>query len=578
MKKFSLNFKIGFVLFVAVTGALIISGIGIYSARAINDAVNTMTLTTIPRLETAYRIQSDFRLAAIKHAVILTETDKSKYPAHAAAFKETNDMLAKEFRDAKAGCSKEGLPVWTEVADLHEKWSQRAAEGQKAEMAGNAQLALSIYAEQIEIRKVVEAKLVDLVALNDKKLKAADEEAADTYSHAKLTIFAVSFCAIFFSILFAVIIMRATSKSIHGVIQTLTEGSLQVSSAASQIAASSQQISQAAVEQAASLEETAASIEEMNSMVGKNSENAVSTASTSSQSQKKATEGKVVVEKMIQSMDQINTSNNTIMEQMNHSNQQIAEIVKVIEEIGSKTKVINDIVFQTKLLSFNASVEAARAGEHGKGFAVVAEEVGNLAQMSGNAAKEIGTLLEGSIQKVNSIVIETRSKVEGLIAQGKLTVAEGSKVARQCGDVLEELVRDVSSVSTMADEIASASEEQARGVSEITKAMSQLDQMTQQNSATSEECASAAEELSAQSEALKNAVSQLVMTISGQSDNSQIPVTTPAPVASAPKKSSPAPKNVVHLKTAKPSAPAGVPLKRAAGEAPSYHSEGFEDV
>jgi methyl-accepting chemotaxis protein len=77
------------------------------------------------------------------------------------------------------------------------------------------------------------------------------------------------------------------------------------------------------------------------------------------------------------------------MNQINYSNEQMSEIVKVIQEIETKTKVINDIVFQTKLLSFNASVEAARAGEQGKGFAVVAEEVGNLAQMSGNAAKEI---------------------------------------------------------------------------------------------------------------------------------------------------------------------------------------------
>jgi methyl-accepting chemotaxis protein len=273
------------------------------------------------------------------------------------------------------------------------------------------------------------------------------------------------------------------------------------------------------------------------------------------------------------------------MEQVNKSNESMAGIVKVIEEIGSKTKVINDIVFQTKLLSFNASVEAARAGEHGKGFAVVAEEVGNLAQMSGNAAKEISSLLEESVQKVNTIVHETKSSVEKLIADGKETVESGTQVARQCGEVLEEIVQNVSGVTSMAGEIATASQEQARGVGEITKAMGQLDQMTQQNAATSEECASAAEELSAQSEALKKAVQLLVMTVNGSDGRSDMQFAhaepaRPTPVvkkAPTPKQASP---NVVHLKTpAKDAAPAPAPtFKKASGDVPSYNSAGFEEV
>ena len=313
-------------------------------------------------------------------------------------------------------------------------------------------------------------------------------------------------------------------------------------------------------------------------MVNKTSDNANSTASTSSISQQKAASGKVVVEKMIQSMDRINESNTTIMNQMNRSNDQIAEIVKVIEEIGTKTKVINDIVFQTKLLSFNASVEAARAGEHGKGFAVVAEEVGNLAQMSGNAAKEIGALLDGSIQKVNSIVSETKSRVQTLISEGKVTVDEGSRVARECGNVLEEIVQNVSSVSTMAGEIASASDEQARGVAEITKAMSQLDQVTQQNSMTSQECATAADGLSHQSQALRGAVTELVMVIRGGKGSDQVRkvVKVQAPVF----KVSTDRKNVIPIQSAKKAVAQVAPksFQKAVGGLPSHDDAGFEDV
>jgi methyl-accepting chemotaxis protein len=250
-------------------------------------------------------------------------------------------------------------------------------------------------------------------------------------------------------------------------------------------------------------------------MVSKNTENAKRAASTTTESQMKANEGKSAVELMMSSMEEINQSNQDIGVQMDRSNQQMTEIVGLIQEIGTKTKVINDIVFQTKLLSFNASVEAARAGEHGKGFAVVAEEVGNLAEMSGNASKEISEMLSSSIQKVEDIVKDTKSRVDALVSAGKTKVESGIGVAKQCHGVLNEIVEHVTSVSTMADEISKASEEQASGIAEINKAVSQLDQTTQQNAATSEQSAHAATELSAQSEALSRSVGELVRTIEG---------------------------------------------------------------
>lgn len=317
------------------------------------------------------------------------------------------------------------------------------------------------------------------------------------------------------ALLVAFYVIRGPLNNLTQVATVLSDASLKVNSASQEIATSAQELSHASTEQAASLEETAASIEQMNSMVRKNSENAKGTAQTSNDSRAKAQSGQQVVEKMIQSMSDINDSNNNIMNQINQSNSEMAEILKVIQEIGNKTKVIDDIVFQTKLLSFNASVEAARAGEHGKGFAVVAEEVGNLAQMSGNAAKEISSMLDGSLHKVEDIVQNTKGRVEILIAEGRNKVEAGTDVARQCAEVLEEIVTNVSSVSRMSDEISSASQEQAQGVQELTKAMHELDQVTQQNAMNSQRSASAAESLSTQSESLKGAISQLLETIQG---------------------------------------------------------------
>lgn len=368
------------------------------------------------------------------------------------------------------------------------------------------------------------------------------------------------------------------------VAQQLASNADQVTAASSQIASSSQELSQASTEQASSLEQTAASLEEITSMIAKATDNAETTSKTASESQLKAEEGRGAVDQMLSSMDDISQSNEAILSQISESNRQMAEIVKVIQDIGNRTKVINEIVFQTKLLSFNASVEAARAGEQGKGFAVVAEEVGNLAQMSGNAAKEITEMLEVSISKVEGIVRDTQQKVEVLVQTGKEKVDAGVTVAQQCANILSEIVQNVSRVSGLSQEISHAAKEQSQGVSEINKAMSQLDTVTQQNAATSEEAASAAEELSAQAESLKASVAELMTVISGDKAAGFSPSSTTSKSSSESVKSSQS--NVVHLKSVKrksgnESQPTSAgSFHKASGDdfVPSRDDDGFKDV
>lgn len=312
---------------------------------------------------------------------------------------------------------------------------------------------------------------------------------------------------------------HATSKSITSVADDLARTTSHVTETSTEMAQASDKLAQSTTEQSASLAETSASLEELTAMVAKNSDNASHTSKASETTQQKANDGKKAVERMLHSMGEINQSNIMIKDQINNSNAQLNEIVQVIQEIGNKTKVINDIVFQTKLLSFNASVEAARAGEHGKGFAVVAEEVGSLAQMSGNAAKEISDMLDSSISKVESIVKDTKTQVEILISQGNEKVQDGIQVAEECSAFLNEIVTNISTVSSMSSEISNASQEQTIGISEINKAVSQLDIVTQENSTTSQMAASSAEHLSSQARELKAAVQVLLETAYGKKIN-----------------------------------------------------------
>lgn len=354
--------------------------------------------------------------------------------------------------------------------------------------------------------------------INFHKAVAAKQKnlANDIGDRSNTLIILVAFLGVFIGLLVGFFFATSVSKSILKVSDNLAQNAELVSSASTEIASSSGTLSAAATQQAASLEETAASLEQITAMIAKAAENAKLAAHSSASSHAKAEEGRSAVNEMTQSMDEISESNVAIMNQVNESNLQMFEIVKVIQEIGNKTKVINDIVFQTKLLSFNASVEAARAGEHGKGFAVVAEEVGKLAQMSGNAAKEISDMLDSSVSKVENLLSDSKAKVESLVDLGKRKVDTGINVAKKCADVLNEIVRNVSEVSSLANEISQATSEQAQGVGEINKAIGQLDTVTQSNTTSSAETASAATSLSSQAESLKTSVDELSFTIHGR--------------------------------------------------------------
>ncbi|MGK5085845.1 methyl-accepting chemotaxis protein, partial [Bdellovibrionota bacterium FG-1] len=217
------------------------------------------------------------------------------------------------------------------------------------------------------------------------------------------------------------------NERVNFLIECMKESGDQARLASEQVAAAAQALSEANVEQAAAIVETAASVTEVTSMIKNTAANAEESTVMATKANESAVLGAASAGEMSKAMVAIEKSYELITQQMAAGNAEINEIGKLIQTIGDKTKVINDIVFQTKLLSFNASVEAARAGEHGREFAIVAEEVGKLAAMSGAAAQEIRTLLDESIKKVQGMVAQSRQRVEQVTALGKSTVGDGVK-------------------------------------------------------------------------------------------------------------------------------------------------------
>jgi len=248
------------------------------------------------------------------------------------------------------------------------------------------------------------------------------------------------------SLLFAMETMRAALVEIVGQVRSGTDT---IATASNQIAVGNMDLSSRTEEQASSLEETASSMEELTSTVRQNADNARQANGLAKSASEVAVRGGSVVADVVDTMASINESSR-----------------KIVDIIG----VIDGIAFQTNILALNAAVEAARAGEQGRGFAVVAAEVRNLAQRAAAAAKEIKTLINDSVDKVDA----------------------GGKLVDQAGTTMEEIVQSITRVTDIMAEIASASAEQSVGIDQVNTAITQMDEVTQQNAALVEQAAAAA--------------------------------------------------------------------------------------
>lgn len=285
------------------------------------------------------------------------------------------------------------------------------------------------------------------------------------------------------AILVALIISIFTSRNFNQGSQRISlalrqlAGAVEINAGSSEkLTESSNSLSSVSSQQAAAVQQTVSSLHEINAMSEKNFENIKISSMKSEEGREQALIGKDSIYKMASTVQDIAKSNEEFFVEIKSSNEELKVIIKIISDISERTKVINDIVFQTRLLSFNASVEAARAGEHGKGFAVVAEEVGKLATVSGDSARAINTILAGATEQVEGIITKMTSRVAELTQKAKIQLASGEKITNECVTSLDEIVGNVSELSEMMNEVSLAITEQSKGYSEITKAIGQIDQ------------------------------------------------------------------------------------------------------
>lgn len=260
-------------------------------------------------------------------------------------------------------------------------------------------------------------------------------------------------------------LLSAMQDSLREAVSAIRSGTENISRGAAEISAGNNDLSSRTEEQAAALEQTAASMEQLTATVKFNADNARQASSLAETASTTAQRGGSLVSEVVSTMQGISGSS-----------KKIAEI----------TSVINGIAFQTNILALNAAVEAARAGEQGRGFAVVASEVRNLAQRSAGAAKEIATLIEDSVQRVE----------------------KGAELVGTTGITMNNILKSVQDVDAIMKQIAAASEEQSKGISQVGTAVTEMDSVTQQNASLVEEVSAAASALALQTEALQASVAK----------------------------------------------------------------------
>ncbi|WP_432239238.1 methyl-accepting chemotaxis protein [Herbaspirillum robiniae] len=311
--------------------------------------------------------------------------------------------------------------------------------------------------------------------------------------------------------------LKAMNDSLLRIVSQVRQGTDTISTASREIASGNLDLSSRTEQQASSLEETASAMEELTSTVKQNADNARQANQLANSASDVAVQGGSVVGQVVDTMGAIN-----------ESSRKIVDIIAVIDGIA----------FQTNILALNAAVEAARAGEQGRGFAVVASEVRSLAQRSAAAAKEIKTLIDDSVAKVDT----------------------GSKLVEQAGTTMTEVVASVRRVTDIVGEITAASSEQSDGIEQVNIAITQMDEVTQQNAALVEQAAAAAGSLQDQAEKLAELVSVFKL------DRSYAAGATQAPRPSAAARPAPKPAPKAAAATAAPAAPA---IRQAPAKAPA---------
>jgi len=481
----NITFVIVALCFLILAGEITIVSVSVSKAKSILQDLNLVAKVQLPssRLVSNSDMQHDhIRGLVYEHFHYQTINDKEGLAANVKEFDES----AKQFSDNFDEMGKLELPkdvldqaksVKVDVDNYIRIANQIIKSDATYEKQKNAETEFKNYFEKLE------KSLEDL----NKSIDAQAERKSHDGENIVTTVQWLAFFGIFAALFFSAVAIYKIRQLVFQKILVLDGAVKRSTEIGGYLYDSSNQLSVSNQEQAAAIQESGSALSEISSMIAQTTDNVRLSQTTAEQVYSKSVEGRQVMERMTHSMSSIQKAN-----------QQLQDITRVIEEISAKTSVINDIVFKTQLLSFNASIEAARAGQHGRGFAVVAEEVGNLAEMSGHAAKDIELLLGDSQRRV-------RETLESIQAR----VGDGSRVSDQANNAFNEIAEKIDLINSQMKAINEATQQQAVGIQQANAGMTQIDVSAQKNNSNAQTNLNHSEKLKDEVDKLKQVSEEL---------------------------------------------------------------------
>lgn len=483
MKKTTLSQKLFLLCLTLLSVVMAVGAIGYFNLSRVSQDYSSVILENFPKQRMALEMMLHFQSARVqirtlglrglpedqaKNAVRLAEEEISTVEKLTSSFAALPTLPGEEklFHEVEMS--------WTAFKEVGKKILDSYREGDNRRLLG---LILVDCPEHAARYKTAAGALISFhYQIAEERSKTAD---ANAHMALRLTLTLMGL-GLLMGVALAVYLARSIARDLLEITIHLSSAGGNVSSASESLAAISQQLASASQEQASSVEEVSSSLEEISGMV-----------SATVQGTQNVLE---LVNSGNQSMAQLQGS----VQEISDSNSRVEQLVKLIEEIGEKTELIDEIVFQTRLLSFNASVEAERAGEHGRGFAVVAQEVGNLAQMSGKSASEISQIVKGSIKTAQEVAQLNRSKVDA-----------GATLCKETAQKLD-------SIQKAAHEILNASKEQNSGIQQINQSIQLISKSTEENASSAEVCSENSTTLNSQVSRMAELVEDLRQVVTGE--------------------------------------------------------------
>ena len=530
--KISTRLILGFGLLALLIALM--GGIALVKTNVVNDDVVKLVDDRIPKVITLYEIKGELNNIARATRNMVIRVDPAEIKREIAGIEEARKQIGARLQKLSAEVKSDaGKAILARI--IENRVSYVAAQGKFIDLvnAGKVDEAKTLLlGDMYAGQKSYFAALDDMIKFQDNQMDASANDAHGAVASMKLMLTIAMAFALVAAVLMALWIIRAITgpinqavgiaravadgdlsqhfeasgnsetalllmalkdmqTSLSSVVANVRQGSEGVATASAEIASGNHDLSARTESQASALEQTAASMEQLSATVKQNADSARQANQLAASASTVAVKGGAVVAQVVDTMKGINDAS-----------RKIADIISVIDGIA----------FQTNILALNAAVEAARAGEQGRGFAVVASEVRSLAGRSAEAAKEIKTLINASVERVE----------------------QGTALVDQAGSTMTEVVSSIKRVTDLMGEISAASNEQSLGVSQVGEAVTQMDQVTQQNAALVEEMAAAASGLQSQAQDLVKVVA--VFNLGGNTSQHRLaprPTAVRAPVATA---------------------------------------------